>query len=48
VNITVIGTLDTKGEEAVYAKGLIESRGHFAAIIDVGPLIFPLSWTGHL
>lgn len=35
-NIAVVVTLDTKGEEARYLKGLIERRGHRALVIDVG------------
>lgn len=35
-NIVVIGTLDTKGEETDYLRGLILKRGHKPLIIDVG------------
>jgi len=37
-NIVVVGTLDTKGEEVKYLKGLIEKRGHKAIVIDTGIL----------
>ncbi len=37
-NIVVVGTLDTKGEEVEYLKGLIEKRGHKAIVIDTGIL----------
>ncbi len=36
--VAILGTLDTKGEEVAYMKGLIEARGHTAILIDVGPL----------
>jgi len=36
--IAVLATLDTKGEEVAYVKNLIETQGHSAVIIDVGPL----------
>lgn len=36
--IAILGTLDTKGEEVAYMKGLIEARGHSAILIDVAPL----------
>jgi len=36
--IAILATLDTKGEEAAYMKGLLEARGHSAVMIDVGPL----------
>jgi uncharacterized protein (UPF0261 family) len=37
-NIVIAGTLDTKGEEVKYLKGLIEKRGHKAIVIDTGIL----------
>jgi uncharacterized protein (UPF0261 family) len=37
-NIVIVGTLDTKGEEVKYIKGLIEKRGHKAIVIDTGIL----------
>jgi uncharacterized protein (UPF0261 family) len=37
-NIAILGTLDTKGAEVAYMKGLIEARGHSAILIDVGPV----------
>lgn len=37
-NIAILGTLDTKGAEVAYMKGLIEARGHTATLIDVGPV----------
>ena len=36
--VAILGTLDTKGEEVAYMKGLIEARGHTAILIDVGSL----------
>ena len=35
-NIVIIGTLDTKGEEALYLKELIKRRGHRPLVMDVG------------
>jgi uncharacterized protein (UPF0261 family) len=32
----IIGTLDTKGEEALYLKELIKKRGHHPLIMDIG------------
>ncbi len=40
--IAILGTLDTKGEEVAYMKGLVEARGHSAILIDVGPLGPPM------
>jgi uncharacterized protein (UPF0261 family) len=37
-NIAILATLDTKGQEVAFMKGLIEDRGYSAIIIDVGPL----------
>ena len=37
-SIVVVGTLDTKGEEVKYLKGLIEKRGHKTIVIDTGIL----------
>ena len=34
--IAVVVTLDTKGEEALYLKRLIERRGHVPLVVDVG------------
>ena len=36
--IAILATLDTKGEEVAYMKGLLEARGYGAMIVDVGPL----------
>lgn len=41
-NIAILGTLDTKREEVVFIKGIIESRGYSTTVIDVGPLGPPL------
>jgi uncharacterized protein (UPF0261 family) len=35
-NIVIIGTLDTKGEEALYLKELIQRRGHHPLVMDIG------------
>jgi uncharacterized protein (UPF0261 family) len=35
-NIVIIGTLDTKGEEALYLKEVIKRRGHHPLLMDVG------------
>jgi uncharacterized protein (UPF0261 family) len=35
-NIVIIGTLDTKGEEVLYLKELIQRRGHHPLVMDVG------------
>jgi uncharacterized protein (UPF0261 family) len=35
-NILVVVTLDSKGEEALYLKQLIEKRGHNPLIMDIG------------
>jgi uncharacterized protein (UPF0261 family) len=35
-NIVIVGTMDTKAEEALYAKELIKGRGHNPLVIDVG------------
>jgi len=37
-NIAILATLDTKGQEVAFMKGLIEDRGYSATVIDVGPL----------
>jgi uncharacterized protein (UPF0261 family) len=37
-NIAILGTLDTKGQEVAYMKGLLEAQGHSTVIIDVAPL----------
>jgi uncharacterized protein (UPF0261 family) len=34
--IVIVGTLDTKGEEALYLKELIKRRGHNPVVMDVG------------
>jgi uncharacterized protein (UPF0261 family) len=34
--VLLLGTLDTKGEEYAYVRGLIEARGHRAYVIDLG------------
>jgi len=36
--IAILATLDTKGEEAAFMKGLLEAQGYGALIVDVGPL----------
>ncbi len=36
--IAVLATLDTKGEEVAYVKGLLETRGYGPIVIDVGTL----------
>jgi uncharacterized protein (UPF0261 family) len=35
-NIIIIGTMDTKAEEALYLKELIKRRGHNALVMDLG------------
>jgi len=35
-NIVLVGTLDTKGEEYLYVKDLIEKNGYMVTTIDVG------------
>lgn len=37
-NIAILATLDTKGAEVAYMKGLITTLGYSATIIDIGPL----------
>jgi len=34
--VVLIGTLDSKGEELLYLKRLVETRGHRAVVVDVG------------
>ncbi len=36
--IAILATLDTKGQEVAHMKHLLETQGHAAIIIDVGPL----------
>ncbi|MGH7465353.1 MAG: Tm-1-like ATP-binding domain-containing protein, partial [Longimicrobiales bacterium] len=36
--IMLIGTLDTKGEEYAYVRGLIGARGHDVLVMDLGIL----------
>jgi uncharacterized protein (UPF0261 family) len=36
--IAILGTLDTKGAEVAFMKGLIEEQGFSALVVDVGPL----------
>ena len=36
--ILCIATLDTKGPEVQYVKGLIKKRGHAALVMDIGTL----------
>jgi uncharacterized protein (UPF0261 family) len=36
--VVILGTMDTKGDEILFMKRLMESRGHMATIVDVGPL----------
>jgi uncharacterized protein (UPF0261 family) len=36
--ILLLGTLDTKGEEYAYVRGLIEARGHRVLVVDMGVL----------
>ena len=40
-HIVLIATLDTKGLEADYIKGLIESRGHIPVVVDCGVMKDP-------
>ena len=35
-DILLIGTLDTKGQEFAYVRGLIEQRGHTVTMLDAG------------
>lgn len=35
-NIVIVGTIDTKAEEALYLKELIKRRGHNPLVMDVG------------
>jgi len=35
-SIVIITSLDTKGEEALFLKGLIETRGHRVVLTDIG------------
>lgn len=37
-NVAILATLDTKGAEVAYMRGLVEARGYSATLIDVGPL----------
>lgn len=41
--MVILGTLDTKGDEIRFMKGLMESKGHMATIVDVGPLGPPIA-----
>jgi uncharacterized protein (UPF0261 family) len=34
--ILLLGTLDTKGEEVAYVRGLVEARGHTVLTVDAG------------
>ncbi|MHB1134236.1 MAG: Tm-1-like ATP-binding domain-containing protein [Chloroflexota bacterium] len=36
--VVLIGTLDTKGEELAFVKGLVEARGHRVLVVDIGVL----------
>jgi uncharacterized protein (UPF0261 family) len=36
--IAILATLDTKGQEVAYMKGLLKAQGYDAMIVDVGPL----------
>ncbi len=36
--VAILATLDTKGEEVAYMKGLLEARGYGAILLDVGAL----------
>jgi len=40
--VLLIATLDTKGEEAAYARSLIEARGHRVHVLDAGVLGEPV------
>ena len=37
-NIVILATLNTKGEEVVYIRDLVESRGDRVCLVDVAPL----------
>jgi uncharacterized protein (UPF0261 family) len=37
-NIAILATLDTKGAEAAFMKGLLETLGYAATIVDIGPM----------
>ena len=39
--VLLIGTLDTKGDEVRYTRGLIEDRGHRVIVLDAGVLRDP-------
>lgn len=41
--ILLVGTLDTKGDEYFYVRGLIEQRGHRVLMMDAGVFGAPLS-----
>jgi uncharacterized protein (UPF0261 family) len=41
--MVILGTLDTKGDEIRFMKRLMESKGHMATIVDVGPLGPPVA-----
>jgi uncharacterized protein (UPF0261 family) len=38
MTVLLIGTLDTKGEELAWVRGLIEARGHSVRVLDAGVL----------
>jgi len=40
--MVILGTLDTKRDEIRFMKRLMESKGHMATIVDVGPLGPPI------
>jgi len=37
-HIVILGTLDTKLDEVLFMKARVESKGHGATVVDVGPL----------
>ena len=41
--MVILGTVDTKRDEMAFMKSLMESRGHTATIVDVGPLGPPIA-----
>ncbi|HUF68651.1 MAG TPA: Tm-1-like ATP-binding domain-containing protein [Longimicrobiales bacterium] len=42
MTVLLIGTLDTKGEELAWVRGLIEARGHSVRVLDAGVLGEPV------
>ena len=37
-SIVILGTLDTKGDQLIYLKKLIEAWGHRVIVVDIGVL----------